>query len=245
LSRAETPAWRWTPSLTNRGQWHGFEQIGRSEVLLGGRPATSVSYAGTNTQGAAANLSLIGMSDGRRTYLIMTSATKAELARTGRALDQIQQAFHINGSADAPAQPKAPVAPTAPPSQLPVSQPAVTKLHPAAVVPQASRANYYRMKKVAIMDEHGSERPMQALTLLIPADWQFQGSVQYNTNTSCHPDIVHLTFRAASPDGRIVLEMFPDHHWMWSVTLKWCGCYRCRISKPRATGGNRATSWRR
>jgi len=80
----------------------------------------------------------------------------------------------------------------------------------------AVHANYYRMKKVAIVDEHGFERPMPAMSLLIPADWQFQGSVQYNQNTACHPDMIHLTFRATSPDGRSAIEMFPDHHWQWS-----------------------------
>jgi len=198
------------------GQWRGFEQISNSGVLLAGRPATSVTYAGTNPQGAAASLNLIGMSDGSRTYLIMTSATKVELARTGRALDQIEQSFHIIGSAVTPAQPPAPVAPPAPPSPPPNSQPVPAKLQPSPSSADAPNAHYYRMKKVAIVDERGFERPMQALTLLIPADWQFQGSVQYNSNTACHPDIVHLAFRATSPDGRLALEMFPDHHWMWS-----------------------------
>jgi hypothetical protein len=89
-------------------------------------------------------------------------------------------------------------------------------LSAATTVTSAVPANYYRMKKVAIVDEHGFERPMPAVSLLIPADWQFQGNVQYNQNTACHPDMVQLTFRATSPDGRFAIEMFPDHHWQWS-----------------------------
>ncbi len=188
------------------GQWRGFTKMSSSEVLLAGRPATSVTYAGTNPKGAAATLKLIGMSDGDRTYLIMTSATEDELGRSGRALDHIEQSFHVNAVSIAPAQPSVP----------PVSRPSGAKLQPPPDR-EVVKANYYRMKKVAVVDEHGFERPMQALTLLIPTDWQFQGSVQYNTNTACHPDIVHLAFRATSPDGRFAIEMFPDRHWMWSA----------------------------
>ncbi|HLM99488.1 MAG TPA: hypothetical protein VK335_09420 [Bryobacteraceae bacterium] len=171
-------------------QWHGFEQISSSEVLLAGRPAKSMTYAGINPQGAAASLSLIGMNDSSRTYLIMTSTTKVEFAHASRTLDQIEQSFHINGSAVAPAQPVAPVASPAPPSRLPATQVERAKAQPAAIAPHAPNANYYRMKKVAIVDEHGFERPMQALTLLVPVDWQFQGSVEYNANTALRAEIV-------------------------------------------------------
>ncbi len=197
------------------GQWHGFTEVSGSEVVLGGVPATSVTYAGTNPQGAAANLHLIGMSDGNRTYMIMVSATKAEFVRNHGALDQMEQSFRVNAAATAPAQPPVPPAAAAPPSAPPVSGPPA-KLQPAPSATHAAKADYYLMKKVAVVDEHGFERPMQALTLLIPTDWRFEGSVQYNANTACHPDIVHLAFRAASPDGRFAIEMFPDHHWIWS-----------------------------
>jgi hypothetical protein len=184
------------------GQWRGFTKIHSGDVQLGGRAAESVTDAGTNPQGAEASLKLTGMSDGVRTYLIMISAPKAEFQRSRSALDQMEQSFHVNAGsggnpADQPSLPAAPAVAAAQPSKPP-------------------SANYYRMKKVAIVDEHGFERPMQAMSLLIPADWQFQGSVQYNTNTACHPDMVQLAFRATSPDGRFAIELFPDHHWQWS-----------------------------
>ncbi len=80
----------------------------------------------------------------------------------------------------------------------------------------APAPNYYRMKKVAVVDEHGFERPMRALSLLVPTDWQFQGSVRYSTTLGCHADLVQLSFRAASPDNRLAVEMFPGLHWTWS-----------------------------
>jgi hypothetical protein len=183
-------------------QWRGFTKIHGGDVQLGGRAAESITYAGTNPQGADASLKLTSMNDGVRTYLIMISAPKAEFQRSQSALAQMEQSFRVNAGsggnpADQPSLPAAPAVAVAQPSKPP-------------------SANYYRMKKVAIVDEHGFERPMQAMSLLIPADWQFQGSVQYNTNTACHPDMVQLAFRATSPDGRFAIEMFPDHHWQWS-----------------------------
>ncbi len=76
--------------------------------------------------------------------------------------------------------------------------------------------NYYRMKKVAVVDEHGFERPMRALSLLVPSDWQFQGSVRYNTTIGCHADLVQVSFRAASADNRFAVEMIPGLHWTWA-----------------------------
>jgi hypothetical protein len=194
------------------GQWHRFTKVREGDVPLGGHTGMFATYSGVNPQGADANLKLIAMSDEGRTYLIMVSATKAEFLRSKSALDQIEQSFQV-GSTDVgrPPAPPAPVAPVAPP--IPAPAPATAHVTPQ---PSAAHANYYRMKKVAVIDEHGFERPMQALTLLVPTDWQFQGSVQYNQNTACHPDIVHLAFRATSPDGRFAIEMFPDHHWQWS-----------------------------
>lgn len=183
------------------GQWHGFTKVNGNDGQLGGHPATSVTYVGKNPQGADANLKLTGVSDGGRTYLLMISATKVEFQRSKSALDQMEQSFHVNAASGGnPADQSPALASAVPASHPPLNQP----------------PNYYRMKKVAIVDEHGFERPMPAMSLLIPADWQFQGSVQYNQNTACHPDMIHLTFRATSPDGRFAIEMFPDHHWQWS-----------------------------
>jgi hypothetical protein len=57
---------------------------------------------------------------------------------------------------------------------------------------------------------------MTALTLLIPTDWQFQGTVQYDMKTACHANIVQLVFRASSPDGRLAMELLPGNVWQWA-----------------------------
>jgi hypothetical protein len=93
---------------------------------------------------------------------------------------------------------------------------AALPLYPQRPAPAPANANYYRMKKVSVVDEHGFERPLRAVSLLIPADWQFQGKVGYNPSTGCHADLVQVSLRAASPDNRLAIEMFPGLHWQWA-----------------------------
>jgi hypothetical protein len=75
----------------------------------------------------------------------------------------------------------------------------------------------YRMKRHVVMDQRGFERPMPALSLLLPPDWQFQGQVEYSPTVGCHADLVQVVFRAQSADGRQRLELFPNHHWQWAA----------------------------
>jgi|SRR5579859_1243714 len=168
------------------GQWHSFARVREGDVQLW-RPRGHVrTYAVVNPQGASAILKLIGIADGDRTYLLMISATKAEFERSRSALDQIEQSLHIDApGGDHPVdQPRPQPSPAMAGSQPPVSQlpapraPSTPADRNVAAKVNATSAKYYRMKKVAVVDAHGFERPIQALSLLIPSDWQFQGSVQ-------------------------------------------------------------------
>ncbi|MCX6629552.1 MAG: hypothetical protein NTW28_18190 [Candidatus Solibacter sp.] len=87
---------------------------------------------------------------------------------------------------------------------------------PAVPATNQGNAGYYRMKKATIVDQHGFERPLPALSLLIPADWQFQGTVEYAKVPGCHANLVKVTFGAASPDGKLALELFPGNTWQWA-----------------------------
>lgn len=75
----------------------------------------------------------------------------------------------------------------------------------------------YRLKRHVVMDQRGFERPMPALSLLLPPDWQFQGQVEDSPTVGCHADLVQVVFRAQSGDGRQRLELFPNHHWQWAA----------------------------
>ena len=80
----------------------------------------------------------------------------------------------------------------------------------------AGPTGYLRLKRVQIIDRQGFEKPIPALSVLVPSDWSFDGQVQYAQHLVAAADIVKLTFRATSPDGRTGVELFPDQNWGWA-----------------------------
>jgi len=80
----------------------------------------------------------------------------------------------------------------------------------------ATEAGYLRLKRVEIVDRHGFEKPMTAMSLLIPTDWTFDGEVRFAQRLGDPADLVKLAFRAASPDGRLAIELFPGWSWSWA-----------------------------
>jgi hypothetical protein len=214
-------------------QWKNFAEARRGTATFGGQTGQYVTYSGVNPMGSDSYLQLLDMTDGSLTYLLMTSAPKADFTKLKSAFDQIEHSFKLTASAKVPdGLPPAPAgaletsqspmskAPAQPIAQLPnPSQPreaVAPASQGAASKPLSGGGHVYQMKLVRIVDEHGFERPMTALTLLIPVDWQFQGAVQYAKGVGCHANLVHLAFRATSPDGRLAMELFPSNSWQWT-----------------------------
>lgn len=77
----------------------------------------------------------------------------------------------------------------------------------------AAEPGYLRMKRVEIVDRHGFEKPMTAMSLLVPSDWKFDGEVRFAQRVGNPEDLVRLAFRTSSPDGRLAIEMFPGWGW--------------------------------
>ena len=78
----------------------------------------------------------------------------------------------------------------------------------------AKGANYYRMKKVQLIDQYGFERPMPVASMLLPADWQFQGQAVYGKDHGC--SMVQTSFHATSGDGRMSMDLLPAYTWQWA-----------------------------
>jgi hypothetical protein len=83
----------------------------------------------------------------------------------------------------------------------------------------AAPAVYFRMKLVKVLDAHGFEKPLTAVTLLVPIDWTLRGGVEYQPKNICTATLARVSFRAASPDGRTAVEHFPAAAWSWSDSL--------------------------
>jgi len=111
------------------------------------------------------------------------------------------------------APPSSVAAVSAEPAPLAPAPVAPTHVVPAPAAPTATRGNYLVLRKIQIMDQYGYERPIPSASMLMPADWQYQGATRWNQRDKCSPTSTSL--RATGPDGR-GFEAFPAYYWTWA-----------------------------
>jgi len=186
------------------GQWRGFAEARRGDMRMAGLAGKYVTYSGANPRGVDSYLEMMAVHRGASTYLLMVSVPKTQYNAVKGALDTIEQSLTVNAAP--------PAAPTASAAPAPAGA-----ASPRATAPTGKGGDYYRMKKVSVIDQHGFEKPLPALSLLVPTDWQFQGDTKYvPTFGGCHENTVQVSFHANSPDGRVAVEMFPSYVWQWA-----------------------------
>lgn len=71
------------------------------------------------------------------------------------------------------------------------------------------------MSKRTIRDEFGFEQPIDAYSLLLPADWRLKGSVQWHGVAECPLELAKVHFMATAPDGNERIESIPGGAWSW------------------------------
>jgi hypothetical protein len=79
----------------------------------------------------------------------------------------------------------------------------------------ASSGNQYLMRWAKLVDQSGFAHPMEAGSVLVPADWKFDGRVQWGPPTGCTQNLMTTSGRATSPDGLSGFEWFPTYTWVW------------------------------
>lgn len=72
-----------------------------------------------------------------------------------------------------------------------------------------------RLQIAKIMDPSGFERPMVAITGLIPVGWRTEGSIVWNTKGNCGTGYT-VDWSATSPDGRMAAAVFPGMQWSFN-----------------------------
>ena len=82
-------------------------------------------------------------------------------------------------------------------------------------LPGLADPSYLRLKRAEVVDQHGFEKPLPAMSVLIPVDWTFQGEVKLAQRIGDPADLVKLVFRTTSPDGRLAIELLPSWNWSW------------------------------
>ena len=76
--------------------------------------------------------------------------------------------------------------------------------------------SYIRFRMIRIMDQHGFHQPVEAYRVLVPSNWQAQGSVRWRPEiVSCPTHPIEASLRAVAPDGITGIEIFPINVWRW------------------------------
>ena len=100
-------------------QWQGLQLVREDQPTVGGQPAYAVVYTGTNPQGVASALRIVGMSSGNSGYALMFSVPVDQFDALKPALDGIERSFSVGQGGGVPS---GPVQGVAPPVQRPPSQ---------------------------------------------------------------------------------------------------------------------------
>jgi len=98
---------------------------------------------------------------------------------------------------------------------------------------RAAGDSAFRVQRVEIIDARGFERPMVAVTMLVPADWRVQSQVEWPQLPCTKPYHVRLQARAA--DGVGGLDLYGGHGWGSSNTGAIpAGCPPAQITSAQA-----------
>ena len=85
----------------------------------------------------------------------------------------------------------------------------------SAAAPFVHQGGYYRLRWAQLPDRYGFGQPVEAARLLIPANWRFEGGVQWGPPTGCLGNLVHASARASDQSGLYGLEIFTPYSWQW------------------------------
>lgn len=70
--------------------------------------------------------------------------------------------------------------------------------------------DYIMLKRVRILDEMGFDRPVEAMSILVPDGWRVEGGIRWKGVNECRGDIVTFQISATSPDGKIQFTAYPS-----------------------------------
>jgi hypothetical protein len=69
--------------------------------------------------------------------------------------------------------------------------------------------DYLVLERVRLLDSMGFDRPVEAMSILVPRGWKTEGGVTWKGINGCRGEIVTFQFSAISPDGAIRLLVLP------------------------------------
>ena len=76
--------------------------------------------------------------------------------------------------------------------------------------------DYVVLERVRFLDEQGFDRPVEAFSMLFPKGWKTEGGVRWKGVGECRGEMVNMTVKASSPDGKISFESLPARSFSWA-----------------------------
>jgi hypothetical protein len=76
--------------------------------------------------------------------------------------------------------------------------------------------DYLVLKRVRVLDEMGFDKPVEAMSMLVPNGWRTEGGVRWKGVNECRGEIVTWQFSATSPDGAIKFAVLPTRSFSYS-----------------------------
>lgn len=69
--------------------------------------------------------------------------------------------------------------------------------------------DYVVFERVRLLDEQGFDRPVEAMSLLMPRGWRTEGGVRWKSVNECRGEMITWQLSADSPDGQIQYRVLP------------------------------------
>lgn len=69
--------------------------------------------------------------------------------------------------------------------------------------------DYVVLERVRLLDEMGFDRPVEAMSVLVPRGWRTEGGVRWKSVNECRGEIVTWQMSATSPDGAMRFMVLP------------------------------------
>lgn len=77
----------------------------------------------------------------------------------------------------------------------------------------AAPTDLQRLKQFTVVDQSGFDRPLPAVSFLVPAEWRLEGGVRWVFDASMPANGTQVWARGVSPDGQLGLDLFPGYTW--------------------------------
>jgi hypothetical protein len=104
--------------------------------------------------------------------------------------------------------------------------------------------DYIILKRVRVLDKQGFSQPIEVSSFVLPASWQVNSNVQWNTSNKCIPEMVQVSVNATSADGDYELTFYPATQFDWSddpvyldAMQRGFNLHSCHIAKPLDAAG--------